>query len=209
MSASETSGRESILDCACTLFAQGGFAGTSMRSLAKAARTSQALIHHHFGTKAGLYRAVRERLMGRLAEAEVLSAPVGPGADPVADPALSLASAMQRYADFLHGNPEFLRLSTWARLEGDDEPWAAHDDLLAPMANALHELQRIGRLRADLDVSLHMACVGGIVEHWVSHRGLLASTFAPGEDLESLTTRYFAQTASVIAHGASARPEPS
>jgi len=202
----ESSGREAILDCACTLFAEGGFAGTSMRKLARAAKTSQALIHHHFGTKAGLYRSVRERLVGRLAEAEVLTPE---STAETADPVEHLTTTMRRYADFLLQNPEFTRLSTWARLEGDDEPWSNPEELLSPMAAALRHLQDIGVLRRDLDVSLHMALLGGVVEHWVSHQGLYRQIFAPNENLDSITHRYFAQTASVIIHGASARPELS
>ncbi|MCO4771053.1 MAG: TetR/AcrR family transcriptional regulator [Deltaproteobacteria bacterium] len=206
MDSAEPAGRSSILDCACELFAANGFAGTSMRSLARAAKTSQALIHHHFGTKSALYRAVRGRLMDRLADAEVLT-PTHVGAD--LDPTAQLAGGMARYADFLEANPEFLRLATWARLEGDNEPWANYEALLAPMENALNALKEAGMLRADLDVSLHMAMVGGIVEHWVAHRAMHVASFAPEEGLSELTQRYFAQAASVIAHGASARPEPS
>ena len=55
--------RAAILDAAERLFAQRGFAGTSMRALADAADTSQPLLHHHFGTKRGLYAAVKDRFL--------------------------------------------------------------------------------------------------------------------------------------------------
>jgi AcrR family transcriptional regulator len=196
--------RDVILDCACALFAEGGFAGTSMRSLARTAQTSQALIHHHFGTKLGLYHAVRDRLIARLAHTEVLRPPLHPPADPVAD----LAAAMHGYAGFLRANPEFLRIATWARLEGETG-WAGPRDLLAPMADALHALQDAGFLRAELDVNLHLLMLGGVVEHWVSNLRTFSATFAPEEHPDALTDRYFKQAASVIAHGATAVPELS
>ena len=201
---SETSARESILDHACRLFAEHGFSGTSMRALARAAQTSQGLIHHHFGTKSRLYKAVRTQLIERLANSELLRPHVP---DPGLDPVEELSEAMQRYADFLEQNPEFLRLATWARLEGDHEPWANHEAMLSPMTDALHALQDAGLLRRDLDVNLHMSMIGGIVEHWVAHRQMYAASFAPGQSLTSLTSRYFAQVARVIAHGASMSPE--
>jgi AcrR family transcriptional regulator len=47
--------RDAILDAAERLFANSGFDGTSMRSIAEAARVAQALLHYHFGTKERLF----------------------------------------------------------------------------------------------------------------------------------------------------------
>src|SRR5690606_32716890 len=57
--------RTQILNAAEAAFAERGFAGTSMREVSAAAGTSQALLHHHFGTKAGLYDAVKLRFTER------------------------------------------------------------------------------------------------------------------------------------------------
>ena len=61
--------RAAILAAARTLFADGGFAGTSVRSIAAAAGVDAALVHHYFGTKDDLFVAAlqipidpRERL---------------------------------------------------------------------------------------------------------------------------------------------------
>lgn len=50
--------QQEILDAARTLFAERGFAGTSIRGVAAAAGVDPALVHHYFGTKEGLFRAV-------------------------------------------------------------------------------------------------------------------------------------------------------
>jgi AcrR family transcriptional regulator len=47
--------RDAILDAAERLFANSGFEGTSMRSIAEAADVAQALLHYHFGTKERLF----------------------------------------------------------------------------------------------------------------------------------------------------------
>jgi AcrR family transcriptional regulator len=47
--------RDAILDAAERLFANSGFDGTSMRSIAEAAGVAQALLHYHFGTKERLF----------------------------------------------------------------------------------------------------------------------------------------------------------
>ena len=67
--------RAAILAAARSLFASGGFAGTSVRSIAAEAGVDAALVHHYFGTKDDLFLAAlefpvdpRERLAGVVAE---------------------------------------------------------------------------------------------------------------------------------------------
>lgn len=50
--------RARLLDAARHLFARRGFAAAGVREISTRARLNVALIHHHFGSKAGLYRAL-------------------------------------------------------------------------------------------------------------------------------------------------------
>lgn len=50
--------REEILDAAETLFANLGYAGTTLREVATAAKVTQALINYYFGSKYGLFEEV-------------------------------------------------------------------------------------------------------------------------------------------------------
>lgn len=50
--------RQEIVDAARELFAERGFTGTSIRAIGAAASVDPALVHHYFGTKEGLFRAV-------------------------------------------------------------------------------------------------------------------------------------------------------
>jgi AcrR family transcriptional regulator len=52
---SKANSRDAILDAAERLFANSGFDGTSMRSIAEAAGVAQGLLHYHFGTKERLF----------------------------------------------------------------------------------------------------------------------------------------------------------
>lgn len=54
----ERTTRERLLDVALELFAQHGFAGTSMRTLARAAGLRESSIYNHFSGKDDLYNAV-------------------------------------------------------------------------------------------------------------------------------------------------------
>jgi AcrR family transcriptional regulator len=58
--------RKRILDAAEEEFAGKGFDGARLASIARAADVPQALIHHYFADKAGLYRAVIERALASI-----------------------------------------------------------------------------------------------------------------------------------------------
>lgn len=63
--------RERILEAALPLFAEHGYAGTSVRKVAGAAEVNVATLAYHFRDKAGLYAATLERLYERLVDLPV------------------------------------------------------------------------------------------------------------------------------------------
>jgi AcrR family transcriptional regulator len=60
--------RKRILDAAEREFAAKGFDGARLAAIAHAADAPQALIHHYFADKAGLYREVLERSLAAIAQ---------------------------------------------------------------------------------------------------------------------------------------------
>jgi AcrR family transcriptional regulator len=60
--------RERILAVSIGLFADHGYAGTSTRAVAAAAKVNIATLAYHFGGKEGLYRAAIARLYERILE---------------------------------------------------------------------------------------------------------------------------------------------
>lgn len=52
--------REEILNAARPMFAERGFAGTSIRAIAREAKVDPALVMHYFGDKEGLFRSALE-----------------------------------------------------------------------------------------------------------------------------------------------------
>lgn len=73
--------KEQILNVAEHLFAENGFAGTSLRSVIREAGVNLSAVHYHFGSKEELFRAVVARIakpvvraqLKRLAECEAKS----------------------------------------------------------------------------------------------------------------------------------------
>jgi len=63
-----SNGREQILDAAELLFAERGYAGTTLREVADAAHVTQALINYYFGSKYGLFEEVFLRRGRRISD---------------------------------------------------------------------------------------------------------------------------------------------
>ncbi len=78
-------GRGDVLRVAVDLFAVGGFAGTSMRDIAGAAKCSVANVYHHFRNKEALWLAVLAESIADL-PATLLAAANGSPADTAAGP---------------------------------------------------------------------------------------------------------------------------
>lgn len=60
-----------LLDAAERLFADRGYAATSMRDLTAEAECNLASVNYHFGSKQGLYRALFERMLDDLRDERV------------------------------------------------------------------------------------------------------------------------------------------
>ena len=54
--------RVAVLAVATRIFASRGFVGASMRDISDASGINKSLIYHHFGSKEGLYAAVKQDL---------------------------------------------------------------------------------------------------------------------------------------------------
>src|SRR6476646_9854995 len=95
--------RNAVLTAAERLFAECGFAATSMRDISNASGVSHPLIHHHFGSKEDLYRAVKQRLVEGYAKRF-------PNSAKAVNRPLNIAAEMRRIMEYIGSNPMLLRL---------------------------------------------------------------------------------------------------
>jgi len=172
--------RQQVLDAAEQLFAERGFAGTSMRELAKASGVSQALIHHHFGRKRDLYNAVKERVVQRFLQML--------GSEPAQDQPHAGASELWQWVtrlfEFFRQHPRLVRLLSWERLEGSTRLWPAEQKLLEALQALGNELERRGALRAGMDPLMLVAILEGLVVSWWENRRWIAHLFPGQRDAE-------------------------
>ena len=66
--------RSALLESAATLFAEKGFAATSLDEVAARARVTKGAVYHHFANKQALFEAVLERLEEESCEAVLAAA---------------------------------------------------------------------------------------------------------------------------------------
>ena len=69
--------RTALLDGATALFAERGYAGTSLEDVASASRVTRGAVYHHFAGKQALFEAVLD-VQETKAVAEVIAAATGP-----------------------------------------------------------------------------------------------------------------------------------
>jgi len=107
----------SIVDAAIRCFAERGFAGTTTRTLARAAGVSEALVFRHFPDKKALYTAILERKFAVPEPGYFPEEAAARGDDRLV--LESIASTLLRRVD---ADPSFLRLMTFSGLEGNPLP---------------------------------------------------------------------------------------
>lgn len=97
----ERDGRARIVAAAIRLFADLGYEGTTTAGVAREAGVTQPLVHHHFGSKEGLWRAAMDDLF-----AGVRDFAPRPGGDPVE----MLLALTDQFVRFVALRPEVTRV---------------------------------------------------------------------------------------------------
>jgi TetR/AcrR family transcriptional regulator len=97
----ERDGRERILSAAIKAFSELGYAGTTTADIARAAGVTQPLIHHHFGSKDGLWRAAMDAAFSSIPH---IVTPDG------SDPRETLLDIVERFIRFVAAHPEVTRI---------------------------------------------------------------------------------------------------
>ena len=142
--------RAAILDAAEAVFADRGFASTSLSDIGAAAGLSRGTPSYFFGSKERLYRAVLERVFAERQEATARAfAPVHAWCEGSGDLAAlrrALAKATTGYMTFLGDRPAFVRLVMWEELHGGGRLRATPRASTA-MVDAFTALRGAGRRR--------------------------------------------------------------
>jgi AcrR family transcriptional regulator len=114
--------REVILNASEALFAEHGFDGTTVDTIAKKAGYNKSLLFQYFGDKLGLYTQVLKRadremgeLMARLAAPLLADETVALKASQFKE---FLTTMVRSIFDYMSEHPRFVRMLTWEMADG-------------------------------------------------------------------------------------------
>jgi AcrR family transcriptional regulator len=143
--AEETSTTERIRNAALKSFATYGTSATSLRTVAAAAGVSVGLVQHHFGTKAGLIKAVDDHVLGL-----VIAAIAPPLAEPPAD---SIAEMGSRVTRMVAEQPDIVDYLGRALIDGSPLGTTIFDTLTAFGVARWTKRDERGETRPDVDLT--------------------------------------------------------
>jgi len=190
--------RKRILEAAQSEFARKGYDGARLRDVAEGAGVHHALLHHYFGDKEGLFRAVVHRAFERISARTVTLLKSSSPTDDVVE------RYVRTLVDFHAESPELLRLLHFAQLDEGSPAYDACDEVMREMVHPVLELmgkaveraQRAGEVRSDIDarriVALSVGAVSLVFQEERFFSGYL------GEDVRSDAGRE-AQTQACVA----------
>lgn len=184
--------REAILDTAEAVFAQHGFDGARVDTIAKASGYNISLLFQYFGDKLGLYAAVLQRVHRETTElqAQVLRPMLTD--ETITSHAeglrLFLETAVQSTFDYLAEHPHILRMLTWEMADG----WQTYTQITsqfptdesAQLEALFKGAWRAGLLRSDFFALIQLALVFQVCQSYLAFLPLYQVMF-PGEGVAS------------------------
>jgi TetR/AcrR family transcriptional regulator len=158
--------RQDILEAAEGLFAGQGFGSTSLAQIAQSSATHKSLILHHFGSKDGLWQAVKERRFRSFVDEQSTLFRRGPVS---VEEIRSVAAA---YFRLLREDPVLVQLLTRAELEQDLSCSQYDERRLAPFLERLRSAQAAGLLRSDVPPAHLLLILINVITQWFEARAV-------------------------------------
>lgn len=188
--------KDIILEAAEKIFVEKGFSATSMSKIAKDARVTKSLIHHHFGSKEQLWMEIKKR---RFAEYFAMQKEQLAVDDLGVE---SFRNCIVGLFDVLRNNPEVVRLISWHLLERTDTERHEDEEELTSMGLArLFEAQSEGFLRKDVDPRYMLVAFFCLVFHWFMSKHEYLKWVGIDPDSESVDDEYLINMLKIMFEG--------
>jgi AcrR family transcriptional regulator len=168
--------RQRILSGALEAFAAHGFAGCSIRDIARQARIRSSTLYHYFPSKEALYSEVLRTMQDEMRG--VVFSVLGAGHD---------LRAMGREAvggifDFFLAHPAYVRFGLHIRLDGMPAfDQRTNDRWLGFMEGLMKPAEAAGSIKA-FDPTLLIASVDGLIQWHIANDGFYRTVMGKGLD---------------------------
>ena len=181
--------RAAILEMATRIFASCGFVGASMRDISDASGINKPLIYHHFGSKEGLYAAVKRNLAADCDRAD----------ERPADPRAELWRLFETFRE----NEALLRICAWSRLEGAPTGGPGERGLMKALRRRMELAQEQRIIRSDIDPGNLAIMLVALVAFWLEGRSDADGVVERGPD----DPAYLRQAIALVERGLSPNRE--
>ena len=155
--------RAAVLEAATRIFASRGFVGASMRDITEASGISKPVIYYHFGSKEGLYAAVKQKLAAACDRQ-------GVGIDRADERPAPAQVELRRLFETFRDNEALMRVCAWSRLEGRPAGGSGETGLMRTLRRRLEQAQEQRIIRGDIDPGNLSVMLVGLVAFWLEGR---------------------------------------
>lgn len=141
-------------------FADKGFLGASVNTIAKKAGINKRMIYHHFGSKEDLYRTVLKHNFEKIyyLGQDILREKE--------DPVDLIKEMIKRYLYFLYENDNYVKIINWEEITGGVFIKEIAKDTLTPGLQELNEIFKIalveGIIRKEMDLRQLILSINGL-----------------------------------------------
>ncbi len=172
--------REALIEAGTALFAERGFDGATVDAIARRAAVNKAMIHYHFGSKEGLYRAILvDVYAGLAARVREVCVPADP-------PAVRLRRFIEAFAETNLRRPGLSAMVLKEIVAGgahiDANVFPHVTELLGTVRRALADGVAAGTFRPVDPVMTHSSMILGLAAYFATRpfRERLAAGPVPG-----------------------------
>jgi len=187
--------REQLLTRSSDLFAKNGYAGTSIRQIARSCSITEAAIYRHFQSKLDLYEEIIRRKAAEHDIAGYLAKQVDQGS--ILDALISVSSHIMKLT---REDPALVRLMFNNSLESGDIPTVLFQEIRLPYINFLNQ-EFIKRMEAgeinQIEPFLTARCFVGMVMDCALNLGIW-ETLVPSQNQPA---DIYTNTATIFALG--------
>ncbi len=191
--------RREILSAAQHLFAEKGFAATSISEIARRAKANQSLIYHHFGSKQALWHSAKRALLEKYIDLD------DSGSYDDLNLRDFLDAFIARRFQFYDENPEVVRIVSWQRLEPNRtqlQGTANHPEVRARWIKKIKQLQVRGEIKQELDPELTIIMLMNAANGFFFDTHAIVANAAPDEQ-KALKKQYLEMLLSTLLYGLS------
>jgi TetR/AcrR family transcriptional regulator len=178
-------------------FAERGYDGTTTAGVARDAGVTQPLVHHHFGSKEGLWRAAMDRLFSEVRIFTRL--------DPSLPPTQALLDVVERFVRLSAARPELARIL--AREGASPGPRLTYlvdhylREQLREIVDTLKSEQRAGAIDPALSPELLLFFVTGAASHLFDVAAMAREALGVDPGAEGIREAFITLVRSVLEKG--------